>query len=208
MSKNIFIGVNNIARKAKSIYIGVNNVARKVKYVYIGDSNNKAQLCYSSGPVYISKQGTNTLTFSPEDFTETYKSDPIYTYQSSDLTQSYYYVTFSARCPYNYQYGSNGPTAIKTDDGTLLDYKNFTGNRGIQLISPTPNNFTRSQRVSSLYGSYSSYGSITNQNITIPGITSYAGDYNRTAYILRYPSRPSSTVTVITYWNYSGYTLQ
>ena len=198
MSKNIFIGVNNVARKVKSIYIGVNNVARKVKYVYIGDSNNKAQLCYSSGPVYISKQGTNTLTFSPEDFKETYKSNPIYV-NDSDLTQSYYYVTFEARCPYNYQYGSN---VVKTDDGTLLDYKTFTGNRGIQLISPTPNNFSRSKNVSSSY-----YGSITTQNITIPGITSYAGSYDATAYILRYPSRPSSTVTVITYWNYSGYTL-
>ena len=199
MSKNIFIGVNNVARKVKSIYIGVNNVARKVKYVYIGDSNNKARLCYSSGPVYISKQGTNTLTFSPEDFKETYKSNPVTSANGSDLTQSYYYVTFSARCPFKYQYGSN---VVKTDDGTLLDYETFTGNRGIQLISPTPNNFTRSQNVSSSY-----YGSITTQNITIPGITSYAGNYNGTAYILRYPSRPSSTVKVITYWNYSGYTL-
>ena len=206
MSKNIFIGVNNVARKVKSIYIGVNNVARKVKYVYIGDSNNKARLCYSSGPVYISKQGTNTLTFSPEDFKETYKSNPVTSANGSDLTQSYYYVTFSARCPYDYQY-SNGSIVIKTDDGTLLDYETFTGNRGIQLISPTPNNFTRSQKVSSSYGSYGSYGSITTQNITIPGITSYAGNYNGTAYILRYPSRPSSTVKVITYWNYSGYTL-
>ena len=201
MSKNIFIGVNNVARKFKSIYIGVNNVARKVKYVYIGDSNNKAQLCYSSGPVYISKQGTNTLTFSPEDFKETYKSNPIYV-NDSDLTQSYYYVTFSARCPYNYQYGSNG-TVIKTDDGTLLVAKTFTRNFGIQLISPTPNNFTRSQRVSSSY-----YGSITTRNITIDGYNAFNGNYNYTAYILRYPYRPSSTVTVITYWNYSGYTLQ
>ena len=199
MSKNIFIGVNNVAKKAKSIYIGVNNVARKVKYVYIGDSNNKARLCYSSGPVYISKQGTNTLTFSPEDFTETYKSNPILSANDSDLTQSYYYVTFSARCPFDYQYGSN---VVKTDDGTLLDYKTFTGNCGIQLISPTPNNFTRSQNVSS------SYGSITTQNITIDGYNAFNGSYNYTAYILRYPSRPSSTVKVITYWNYSGYTLQ
>ena len=204
MSKNIFIGVNNVARKAKSIYIGVNNVARKVKYVYIGDSNNKARLCYSSGPVYISKQGTNTLTFSPEDFKETYKSNPVTSANGSDLTQSYYYVTFDARCPYDYHYDSNhGSTVIKTDDGTLLDYnKTFTGNRGIQLISPTPNNFTRS-KISSSY-----YGSITTQNITIDGYNAFNGSYNYTAYILRYPSRPSSTVTVITYWNYSGYTLQ
>ena len=202
MSKNIFIGVNNVARKVKSIYIGVNNVARKVKYVYIGDSNNKARLCYSSGPVYISKQGTNTLTFSPEDFTETYKSNPITSVNGSDLTRSYYYVTFRAICPYGYPHSSNGSTVIKTDDGTLLDYKTFTGNRGIQLISPTPNNFTRSQNVSSSY-----YGSITTQNITINGYNAFNGDFNYTAYILRYPSRPSSTVTVITYWNYSGYTL-
>ena len=199
MSKNIFIGVNNVARKAKSIYIGVNNVARKVKYVYIGDSNNKARLCYSSGPVYISKQGTNTFTFSPEDFKETYKSNPISYVNDSDLTQSYYYVTFSARCPYNYQ---NGGNVIKTDDGTLLDCKTFTKGYGIQLISPTPNNFTRS-KISSSY-----YGSITTQNITINGYNAFNGSYNYTAYILRYPSRPSSTVTVITYWNYSGYTLQ
>ena len=202
MSKNIFIGVNNVARKVKSIYIGVNNVARKVKSIYIGDSNNKARLCYSSGPVYISKQGTNTLTFSPEDFKETYKSNPIYGNSSSDLTQSYYYVTFRAICPYGYPHSSNGSTVVKTDDGTLLDYKTFTGNRGIQLISPTPNNFTRSQNVSSSY-----YGSITTQNITINGYNAFNGDFNYTAYILRYPSRPSSTVTVITYWNYSGYTL-
>ena len=201
MSKNIFIGVNNVARKVKSIYIGVNNVARKVKYVYIGDSNNKAQLCYSSGPVYISKQGTNTLTFSPEDFAETYKSNPIYN-QSSDLTQSYYYVTFSASCPYNYQHSSNGSIVVKTDDGTLLDDKTFTRDFGIQLISPTPNNFTRSQNVSS------SYGSITTQNITLNGYNAFTGGSNYIVYILRYPSRPSSTVKVITYWNYSGYTLQ
>ena len=187
---------------SKNIFIGVTNVARKVKYVYIGDSNNKAQLCYSSGPVYISKQGINTLTFSPEDFKETYKSNPIYSYNSSDLTQPYYYVTFSARCPYNYQYGS-GSDVIETDDGTLLDGKTFTRNFGIQLISPTPNNFTRSQYVSSSY-----YGSITTRNITIDGYDAFNGSYNYTAYILRYPSRPSSTVTVKTYWNYSGYTLQ
>ena len=199
MSKNIFIGVNNVARKVKSIYIGVNNVARKVKYVYIGDSNNKARLCYSSGPVYINKQGTNTLTFSPEDFKETYKSNPVTSANGSDLTQSYYYVTFSARCPFKYQYGSN---VVKTDDGTLLDHETFTENHGIQLISPTPNNFTRSQNVSSSY-----YGSITTQNITINGYNAFNGDFNYKAYILRYPSRPSSTVTVITYWNYSGYTL-
>lgn len=36
MAKNIFIGVNNVARKPKNIYVGVNGVARKVKAAYVG----------------------------------------------------------------------------------------------------------------------------------------------------------------------------
>ena len=36
MAKNIFAGVDNVAKKAKNIYVGVNNKARKVKEVYAG----------------------------------------------------------------------------------------------------------------------------------------------------------------------------
>ena len=36
MAKNIFVGVNNVAKKPKNIYVGVNGVARKVKSAYIG----------------------------------------------------------------------------------------------------------------------------------------------------------------------------
>lgn len=36
MAKNIFIGVNNVAKKPKNIYVGVNGVARKVKAAYVG----------------------------------------------------------------------------------------------------------------------------------------------------------------------------
>lgn len=36
MAKNIFAGVNNVAKKPSAIYVGVNNKARKVKEVYAG----------------------------------------------------------------------------------------------------------------------------------------------------------------------------
>ena len=36
MSKGVYVGVNNLARKVTKIYCGVNNVARKVKKGYVG----------------------------------------------------------------------------------------------------------------------------------------------------------------------------
>ena len=36
MAKNIFVGVNGVAKKPKAIYVGVNGVARKVKAAYVG----------------------------------------------------------------------------------------------------------------------------------------------------------------------------
>ena len=46
---NIYVGVSDIARKAKNIYLGVSDTARKVKKIYIGDSNGVARLAYKSG---------------------------------------------------------------------------------------------------------------------------------------------------------------
>ena len=45
MSKGLYIGVSNVARKAKKAYVGVNNVARKVKKIYIG-VNGVARLAW------------------------------------------------------------------------------------------------------------------------------------------------------------------
>lgn len=36
MSKGVYVGVNNLARKVTKIYCGVDNVARKVKKGYVG----------------------------------------------------------------------------------------------------------------------------------------------------------------------------
>ena len=48
MAKNIYVGVNNIARKSNKIYTGVNNVSRKVTEGYIGIGGLARQF-YSSG---------------------------------------------------------------------------------------------------------------------------------------------------------------
>lgn len=43
MSKNLFIGVDGKARKAKEFYVGVDGKARKIAKAYIGDENGKAR---------------------------------------------------------------------------------------------------------------------------------------------------------------------
>ena len=43
MSKNLFVGVDGKARKAKEFYVGVDGKARKIVKAYIGDENGKAR---------------------------------------------------------------------------------------------------------------------------------------------------------------------
>ena len=44
MSKNLFVGVDGKARKAKEFYVGVNGKAHRIVKAYIGDENGKARL--------------------------------------------------------------------------------------------------------------------------------------------------------------------
>ena len=46
MGKNLLVGVNGTARKAKKIYLGIDGKARKVKKIYLG-VEGKARLVYS-----------------------------------------------------------------------------------------------------------------------------------------------------------------
>lgn len=55
MAKELYIGVDNKARKVKKIYIGVNNIAREVKAMYTG-VDDKARLCYKSGPLMVGEK--------------------------------------------------------------------------------------------------------------------------------------------------------
>lgn len=48
MAKEIYVGVNDKARKVKKAYVGIDGVAHKVLKVYVGDGNNKARLCWVS----------------------------------------------------------------------------------------------------------------------------------------------------------------
>ena len=56
MSKNLFVGVDGKARKAKELYVGVDGKARKIAKAYIGDENGKARLFWE-------KETTPTTNF-------------------------------------------------------------------------------------------------------------------------------------------------
>ena len=51
MSKNLFVGVDGKARKAKEFYVGVNGKARRIVKAYIGDENGKARPFWGNGIV-------------------------------------------------------------------------------------------------------------------------------------------------------------
>ena len=51
MAKNMYIGVDNVARKVKQPYIGVDNIARKVKSGFIGVDNVARQFLSGVDPV-------------------------------------------------------------------------------------------------------------------------------------------------------------
>lgn len=59
MSKAVYVGVANTARKVKKMYVGVDGVARKVKKGYIG-VDGKARLFYLSHP-FVSYSGEYTM---------------------------------------------------------------------------------------------------------------------------------------------------
>ena len=48
MSKEAYIGINNVAHKIKKGYIGIDGVARKIKKAYIG-IGGVARPCWSGG---------------------------------------------------------------------------------------------------------------------------------------------------------------
>lgn len=68
MSKNLFVGVDGKARKAKEFYVGVDGKARKIAKAYIGDENGKARLFWEkeSTPItdYLEFVSNNSFTMS------------------------------------------------------------------------------------------------------------------------------------------------
>lgn len=59
MSKNLFVGVDGKARKAKDFYVGVNGKARRIVKAYIGDENGKARPFWEKEKTPV----TNSLEF-------------------------------------------------------------------------------------------------------------------------------------------------
>lgn len=52
MSKALYAGIDNLARKVKKMYVGIEGVARKVKKAYIG-VNGIARLFFAGGHLYM-----------------------------------------------------------------------------------------------------------------------------------------------------------
>lgn len=71
MSKSMYIGMDNIARKVKAIYIGIDGVARKVKNGYVG-VNGVARQFYKSSKIEMLNK--ITITFIPKLVTHRYDS--------------------------------------------------------------------------------------------------------------------------------------
>lgn len=69
MAKNIYIGVDNVARKVKQPYIGIDNIARKVKSGFIGVDNVARQ--FFAGYVWkkynVSQQWNYKMTYTDTD---------------------------------------------------------------------------------------------------------------------------------------------
>ncbi len=67
MSKNMLIGIDNIAHRVSKVYIGIDGTARKVKKGYIG-VDGVARLFLSGDPVVVfesQEAGTETLVLTP-----------------------------------------------------------------------------------------------------------------------------------------------
>ena len=61
MSKNVYIGINNVLRKVTHMYIGINGVLREIKAGYIGINNVPKQFFY---PPYVRKFQSGTISSS------------------------------------------------------------------------------------------------------------------------------------------------
>lgn len=74
MTKNVYAGVNNVAKKAKNIYVGVNGVARKVKAAYVG-VNGVARKVWPSSLIPTEYQAVEYIQsysgFDPQGYIET-----------------------------------------------------------------------------------------------------------------------------------------
>lgn len=108
MTRAIYVGVNNTARKVKTLYVGVNGVARKVKKMYIG-VNGVARLCYTSEvtvTVTIVQSANQTITVicNGNSYTSTFTAKAGSTYTAS----------ISASTGYN-------AGTLNSTSGTLID---------------------------------------------------------------------------------------
>lgn len=66
MAESLYIGVNNVAKKARQMYIGdTTNISKKIAKMYMGDANGKAKLIYiEPDPDLILNPNSTSVTLS------------------------------------------------------------------------------------------------------------------------------------------------
>lgn len=79
MAKNVYVGVNNVARKVTSMYVGVNGVARKITKGYVGVNGVAQQffaganyINFTSNPAPTSWSGGGVAANSESSASNTY----------------------------------------------------------------------------------------------------------------------------------------
>lgn len=129
MSKGIYIGVDDKARKVTKAYIGVDGVARKILKGYIGDANGKARLFYSAEKYYWWKRypitswsQSNPVTFSNMNSYKINGQDS-YGYKQYELSQSGTFdLSGGFDVPYTSENTGYNESTIRTAAASFYNY--------------------------------------------------------------------------------------
>ena len=113
MPNEVYIGVDDLARKAKSLYVGVDGKARKIKKGYVG-VDNKAMLFYQD---YVPVE---SITLSPSSFTLNVPDTQQITASILPENATNKTLTWSSSNPSNLSVDENGlVTAVASGSATI-----------------------------------------------------------------------------------------
>ena len=113
MPNEVYIGVDDLARKAKSLYVGVDGKARKIKKGYVG-VDNKAMLFYQD---YVPVE---SIALSPSSFTLNVPDTQQITASILPENATNKTLTWSSSNPSNLSVDENGlVTAVASGSATI-----------------------------------------------------------------------------------------
>lgn len=150
MAKNIYVGVNSVARKVANAYVGINGVARKVTKGYVGVNGTAQQFYTSQDPYivlnYIESNGTQYIdTGIVRNITKKYEMKGSFSFsdvQTRQLNgaQGGTYIGVVGGC-YQITQGGTSNTGIVAPTNTFVDF-DITFDCGNQVWYGTINSVT------------------------------------------------------------------